>query len=234
MNYSKVLLISFCYAAAISCARAPVVNDYASGVQLSKSLVERYGALSSPDIEAYMAGLSRRLNSGLSAKNKSSYRITVLNLSSAQAFSPGGGFILVSRGLILSLQSEDELAFVIAHEMAHQELGHSSRPELQSKDGISDNSPESYRREVDRTVEFEADHFAAELLIRCSYNPVVASQAILHAASSRSDLSHDPNTMTFLRLRISKLALISQQQRTKSPTLVSDGRDFHRTQMQLQ
>jgi len=52
------------------------------------------------------------------------YRFAVLATDEVNAFACPGGLILVSRGLIKKSQSEDELAAVLAHEIAHVTLRH--------------------------------------------------------------------------------------------------------------
>lgn len=52
------------------------------------------------------------------------YRFAVLATDEVNAFACPGGLILVSRGLIQKAHSEDELAAVLAHEIAHVTLQH--------------------------------------------------------------------------------------------------------------
>jgi Zn-dependent protease with chaperone function len=54
------------------------------------------------------------------------YRFRVLDVSDENAFALPGGFIYVNRGLVESVRSEDELAGVLAHEIAHVALRHST------------------------------------------------------------------------------------------------------------
>ncbi|SHJ64942.1 Peptidase family M48 [Reichenbachiella agariperforans] len=44
--------------------------------------------------------------------------------SEVNAFSPGQGSVVLNNGLLAQLTTEEELAFVIAHELAHIELDH--------------------------------------------------------------------------------------------------------------
>lgn len=50
--------------------------------------------------------------------------VGVLNDSSLNAFSLPGGYILVTRGLLESLQSESDLAWILGHEIAHFDFEH--------------------------------------------------------------------------------------------------------------
>jgi len=48
-----------------------------------------------------------------------SFRFFILDIESANAYSCPGGFVFISRGMLEFLQNEAELAFVLAHEIAH-------------------------------------------------------------------------------------------------------------------
>ena len=54
----------------------------------------------------------------------SGYHVEILDTSEICAFASPGGHIFVSRGLIAAAPSEDALAAVIAHELAHIQLRH--------------------------------------------------------------------------------------------------------------
>jgi len=53
------------------------------------------------------------------------YHVGLLDTDEINAFATSGGHIFVSRGLVASAKSEDALAGVIAHEIAHIQLQHS-------------------------------------------------------------------------------------------------------------
>jgi predicted Zn-dependent protease len=53
------------------------------------------------------------------------YHVNILDSSEINAFATSGGHIFITRGLIDSADSEDALAGVIAHEIAHIQLQHS-------------------------------------------------------------------------------------------------------------
>jgi len=52
------------------------------------------------------------------------YRFMIMNTEEINAFAAPGGLILVSKGLLRCCKSEDELAAVLAHEIAHVQHGH--------------------------------------------------------------------------------------------------------------
>ena len=53
------------------------------------------------------------------------YSIGVLDTNIINAFATPGGHILISRGMLKSAKTEDELAAIIAHEISHIQLEHS-------------------------------------------------------------------------------------------------------------
>jgi predicted Zn-dependent protease len=53
------------------------------------------------------------------------YHVALLNSNEINAFATSGGHIFLTRGLVASAKSEDALAGVIAHEIAHIQLQHS-------------------------------------------------------------------------------------------------------------
>ncbi|MCL2808921.1 MAG: M48 family metalloprotease [Treponema sp.] len=52
------------------------------------------------------------------------YKVAILDSNEINAFATSGGHILITRGLINTARSEDALASVIAHEVAHIQLQH--------------------------------------------------------------------------------------------------------------
>jgi len=55
------------------------------------------------------------------------YHVALLDSQEINAFATSGGHIFITRGLVSSAKSEDALAGVIAHEIAHIQLQHSIR-----------------------------------------------------------------------------------------------------------
>ncbi len=80
--------------------------------------------------DAQMTGYVERIGHAIVETNDKvrrpflDYRFAVLATDEVNAFACPGGLILVSRGLIKKSQSEDELAGVLAHEIAHVTLRH--------------------------------------------------------------------------------------------------------------
>lgn len=144
MNTSKHLarLLSLLLVATLSlqsvAGQLPDLGDTASA-SLSPAMEKRIGeeALSAfrfqdptyiddPEIETYLDSLGARLTvSGKAGTNDFSF--FALKDPTINAFAMPGGVIGVHSGLIVTSQSESELAAVIAHEMAHVEQRHIAR-----------------------------------------------------------------------------------------------------------
>ena len=69
-------------------------------------------------LDARIAGLVGRIAPGLAM------RVYVVQAPAPQAEVIGGQVLLVRTGLLEAAASDDELAFVLAHELAHAALGH--------------------------------------------------------------------------------------------------------------
>lgn len=107
-------------------------------------------------------------------------RIYTLRSNEVNAFSTHQGVILVTIGLISRLQTEAQLAFVLAHEIAHYVKKHSYvafeynkelfRDDLRNRrTSFDDKVLESAR--YSREAEFEADALGWDMYIRAGYNP---------------------------------------------------------------
>lgn len=88
--------------------------------------------LDDPDIEAYLNQLGGRL-AAASSDPGFGYVFFPINDPSINAFAMPGGYIGVHTGLIISAQTESELAGVLAHEISHVSQRHIARQVFQSK-----------------------------------------------------------------------------------------------------
>lgn len=146
-------------------------NDYRDGLLLTRSMISRFGEYSGDT--TYLTYLKTRLLKKAPFSDKTNYKIVVLDTDQALAFSPGGGFILLSRGMIKRCKTESELAFIIAHEISHQYLGHT----LILHESLDSKDINSYSKDQ----ELAADKLAIALVATAGYNPNTALLAIVNA-----------------------------------------------------
>jgi len=88
--------------------------------------------LDDPDVETYLNQLGGRLVA-VSADPGFGFVFFAINDPSINAFAMPGGYIGVHTGLILSAQTESELAGVMAHEISHVTQRHIARQVYQSR-----------------------------------------------------------------------------------------------------
>ena len=125
------------------------------------------------------------------------YHFHILEGEQVNAFTPGGGYVFISRGLLAYMQSEDQLAAVIGHEIGHvlaRHVGKKKATHLAGKTlgivaAIVTQRPE-LRRDVatpftnllisghGRERELEADRIGAELLAKAGYDPNAIIDAV--------------------------------------------------------
>ena len=72
-------------------------------------------------------------------------RVVLTRDPSANASTTGSGLLLLHVGLLAHLENESQLAFVLCHELAHQELRHSAN-------GLRDNLNQLYSKEMKRAM----------------------------------------------------------------------------------
>ena len=113
--------------AAVAEASAPISpeQEYFIGRSVTASLLGSYKVYSSPELTNYVNMVCQvlALNSQRPQLYKG-YYVAVLDTDQINAFASSGGHILVTRGLLQCATSEDALAAVLAHEIAHIQLQH--------------------------------------------------------------------------------------------------------------
>lgn len=141
--------ISICLTLAVlltfigGCAKNPVTGqqelsfmseerEISTGKQYYPLMTQMNDAeLQDPKLQAYVQTIGEQLAS-VSHRPKLPYQFNVVNSSTANAYALPGGFISVTRGLLLEMESENELAGVIGHEIAHATARHAARGEVRS------------------------------------------------------------------------------------------------------
>jgi hypothetical protein len=94
------------------------------GFQSAIILANKYGYYDNPKVNEYINFVGQKVAKSVSKRPGIQYSFFVLNTSDINAFAVPGGFIFITKGALKILSNEAELAGVLAHEIAHVELGH--------------------------------------------------------------------------------------------------------------
>ncbi|PKP57691.1 hypothetical protein CVT91_10050 [Candidatus Atribacteria bacterium HGW-Atribacteria-1] len=159
------------------------------GKKLSVNIEKKYEAVEDLDKNSLLREIGNKLarNSELKGMN---YHFKILNIEGPNAFSIPGGYIYVTYDLFDYIQSDDELAGILAHEIAHVIHNHALK---QTRDNtkftlltilavLLTREPDvgilgklttiTLLNQYSREYEEEADLTAINLLIKAGYNPV--------------------------------------------------------------
>ena len=100
-------------------------QEYYLGRGVAATILRHYTPLYNAGANEYLNLLGQSLaQQATGAKPINGYYFMLLDSPDANAFSAPGGFVLITRGLVASMESEEELAAVLAHEIAHVQLRH--------------------------------------------------------------------------------------------------------------
>jgi len=98
--------------------------DEAIGKSAAEVVEKKFKVVADSPALPRLAAVMARLEP-VSQKPHLTYKVKVVSTSEVNAFSLPGGYLYFTTGLIDAVESDDELAAVAAHEMAHICLGHS-------------------------------------------------------------------------------------------------------------
>jgi predicted Zn-dependent protease len=114
--------------AAQGAPRALSQSDVQQAAEQHQAVLDEFGGEADPRLTAYVAGVGRRIAgyTGVAGAG-GAYHITVLNSPVRNAFAVPGGYVYITRDLVALMNSEDELAFVIGHEMGHVAARHGQK-----------------------------------------------------------------------------------------------------------
>ena len=129
-------------------------------------------------------------------KSKYKWKFGIIKSDGVNAFATPGGYILFTDGLFKILENEDQLAFVLAHEMSHvlrqhhynviktQRLTELAAKNLQAKTKddtvakLSQASGQIYARGLDKSAEYESDRFGVIFMTMAGYAPQASLEVL--------------------------------------------------------
>lgn len=133
------------------------------------------------------------------------WRFGIIDTPNLNAFAAPGGYIFITRGLLLSMHNESELAGVLAHEISHvlkrhhvqamkmQGVGKIFKGVVEAKTNVGKNPAISnlaknlYTSGLDKSDEYEADRIGVVLAARAGYSPFGLPAVLQMYAASPQD-----------------------------------------------
>ena len=128
---------------------------------------ELRAALTSPTMRLVVRRNEKEISLLLTGEDACAADVALVNNQKSNAHA-GGYFVFIDEGLEELLRDDAELAFVVAHEIAHIILGHSApgkENELNDKN-------------IRASMEQAADALGIRLMVRAGYDPAAATTAI--------------------------------------------------------
>lgn len=179
------------------------------------------------------------------------WRFGVMDSDSVNAFAAPGGYVFITRGLLLRMRNEAELAGVLAHEIAHVlKRHHLVAIQKNAKTGLAadlmsmavDNSSsqygewkkkalgastELYARGLDKGDEFEADRLGVVIAARAGYDPyglpsVLQTLDSINPQDSNLALMFKTHPSSRQRLDLLDVAMTGNLERYASQPTVAD------------
>jgi predicted Zn-dependent protease len=192
-------------------------QEYYIGRAVAATLLQTYRIYNAPAFTEYLNEIVMALavNSPM-PEIYNGYHAAILDTTEINAFATSGGHILVTRGLLAAAESEDALAAVLAHEIAHIQLGHSTKAIRSSRvvdamlananavaavkdismaevskalgDSADDVVSTLVSKGYSQTQEYDADKYALQLMAAAGYEPSAMADmlAVLQKQSSNA------------------------------------------------
>lgn len=166
-----------------------------TGSKLYNELLDNDGFYEAGGWQAYVERIGNKLLRHTNAGNRKFY-FFVVDSPAVNAFATPDAYIFVNRGLLIFLESEDQLAAVIAHEIGHVVAEHGKKQKntellgkvagitamlMTGRGEMMDVSNATARTIVagyGREMELEADQIGAEIVASAGYNPLAIIEAL--------------------------------------------------------
>jgi len=179
-------------------------DEITLGKDVAANLLGAAPLVNDPALQAYVnkVGLWVALHT---SRPNLPWRFGVLDTNSVNAFATPGGYVFITRGMLMRMRDESELAGVLAHEISHVVEKHALNTMRKGKlvdlasDALSRNKPEYaklvsagteiYARGLDKEDEFAADRMGVVLSARAGYDPygLPATLQTLSSINSKDD-----------------------------------------------
>ncbi len=156
--------------------------DHAAAELLSDLLMGSHRALKAPKLRRYATEVAARVVRA--SGHHVHWQLQLTDDPDPAANALPGGTLLVSRGALAHLNSEAELAAVIAHELAHLVMRHTDLEKTSLPAHLEDGPSRS--AQIDADEERQADSLAVRYVAQAGYDPraVGSALAALHRAAA--------------------------------------------------
>ena len=179
----------------LTAAGMSLEKEVALGRAEHEKIIAQMGVYRNQELQTYVNRVGQRV-AAESSREEIDYQFTVLDDDMINAMALPGGFIYVTRGMLMHMNSESELAAVLGHEIAHVTEKHALRRESRSKGlnilnaavAIVSGQPGLYEMGnifggvlisgYSRKFELEADEVGAGYMAMAGYSPLAMLDTI--------------------------------------------------------
>jgi predicted Zn-dependent protease len=233
-----LISIGLCFSA--GCATNPITGqdemmfsgDYHQDIELGRQIApevekELKGRIEDQALQNYIDGVGRKI-AGISHNPNYDYHFVAVNDKSINAVSLPGGYIFITKGMLLKLKSESQLAGVLAHETVHVvardvenmmskqtgmgilfvlAMSQTKSPDVRALEGFARQILElRYSREDEKT----ADLGGVDYMVRAGYDPngmvetmqMLETEQTIRPVEFLSTHPSPENRISYLRARI--------------------------------
>lgn len=169
-------------------------SEIEKGRELHQEMIRQNPIYEDPELQAYVDRIGQKM-AAVSHRPELDYVFTIIDSPDINAFALPGGFVYVNRGLLTFLNSEDQLAAVLGHEIGHITARHAVRQQTAARSASAATIALIFATGVDlrettslisgalisgygRDMELEADSLGAEYLFNAGYDPQAMVQVI--------------------------------------------------------
>ncbi|WP_165395270.1 M48 family metallopeptidase [Flagellimonas allohymeniacidonis] len=154
---------------------------------IGKEIYQQYVSLGQIDYNYFAKQKAQEILENLTknvSRNGVTYTLSILKSEEINAFATLGGYLYITTGLLNFVDSYDELAFIIGHEVAHEDKLHTQRKvtkltlstdleNMTRVEGFRDIAKRingTFSPPFDQIDEYEADKFGFELAQKAGYD----------------------------------------------------------------
>jgi predicted Zn-dependent protease len=176
-------------------AKSPITSgDRQQGAQAHPQILAEFGGEMTGPLSTYVKAVGEKMAVANNLGGQCTF--SVINSDVVNAFAVPGCYIYITRGLLAIMNSEDELASVLGHEVGHITGQHSRKRQTRSTLGtigaiavgvltkneqlmqVAGQAAQLYTLSYSRNQEFESDDVGVRSLIASGYNAYAAAEML--------------------------------------------------------